>query len=86
MKKQPCPELEKFKQKWQNYELAKRVSSKDDKVRVATSLTVISDEAVDVCNTTESNTEGDGKKVDKVFRKFFHSGRTLFMKDACSFP
>ena len=43
--------MEKFKQKWQNYELATGVSSKDDKVTVATLPTVIGDKAVDVYNT-----------------------------------
>ena len=40
----------RFKQKWSNYELATGVADKneDDAIRVATFLTVIGDEALDV--------------------------------------
>ena len=40
-----------FKQKWSNYELATGIAKKGDAIRVATILTVIGDEALDVYNT-----------------------------------
>ena len=38
----------RFKQKWSNYELAIGTARKEDPIRVATCLTVIGDEALDV--------------------------------------
>ncbi len=49
----------KFKRKWTNYEIATGVSEKEDATRVATFLTEIGEEAVDVYNTFNWATEGD---------------------------
>ena len=60
----------KFKQKWTNYEIATAVSEKEDAKRVATFLTVIGEEAVDVYNTFNWANEGDNLKIDRVLEKF----------------
>ena len=61
----------KFKQKWNNYEIATGVEKKDKPAtRVATLLTVISKEAVDVYNTLTWDEEGDELKIEKVLEKF----------------
>ncbi len=60
----------KFKQKWTNYEIATGVSEKEDATRVATFLTVIGEEAVDVYNTFNWATEGDNLKIARVLEKF----------------
>ena len=60
----------KFKQKWTNYEIATGVSEKEDATRVATFLTVIGEEAVDVYNTFNWATEGDILKTARVLEKF----------------
>ena len=59
----------KFKQKYTNYEIATGISSKDSATRVATLLTVISNDAIDVFNTLTWDKEGDGKKIEKVLLK-----------------
>ena len=41
----------KFKQKYANYEITTGISSKDSAIRVATLLTVIGNDAIDVFNT-----------------------------------
>jgi hypothetical protein len=62
--------MEKFKQKWTNYEIATGVAEKENPTRVATFLTVIREEAVDVYNTFTWATAGDNLKIDKVLEKF----------------
>ncbi len=53
-----------FKQKWTNNEIATGVS--EDATRVATFLTVIGEEAVDVYNTFK----GDNLEIARVLEKF----------------
>ena len=60
----------KFKQKYANYEIATGISSKDSATRVATLLTVIGNDAIDVFNTLTWDEEGDDKKIEKVLLKF----------------
>ena len=60
----------KFKQKYTNYEIATGISSKDSANRVATLLTVIGNDAIDVFNTLTRDEEGDDKKIEKVQLKF----------------
>ena len=60
----------KFRQKWSNYEIATGVAQKDEPTRVATLLTVIGEEAVDVYNTLNWDDEGDELKIEKVLEKF----------------
>ena len=60
----------KFKQKYANYEVATGISSKDSATRVATLLTVIGNDAIDVFNTLTWDEEGDDKKIEKVLLKF----------------
>ena len=60
----------KFKQKYTNYEIATGISSKDSATRVATLLTVIGNDAIDVFNTLTWDEEGDDKKIEKVLLKF----------------
>ena len=60
----------KFKQKYTNYEIATGISSKDSSTRVATLLTVIGNDAIDVFNTLTWDEEGDDKKIEKVLLKF----------------
>ena len=55
---------------WTNYEFATGVSEKEDATRVATFLTVIGEEAVDVHNTFIWANEGDNLKKDRVLEKF----------------
>lgn len=56
----------KFKQKYVNYEIATGISSKDSATRVATLLTVIGNDAIDVFNTLTWDEEGDDKKIEKI--------------------
>ena len=60
----------KFKQKYANYEIATGISSRDSATRVATLLTVIGNDAIDVFNTPTWDEEGDDKKIEKVLLKF----------------
>lgn len=60
----------KFKQKWSNYEIATGIVEKSQATRVATFLTVIGEEAVDVYNTFIWDEEGDNLKIEKVLEKF----------------
>ena len=55
---------------WTNYENATGVSEKEDATRVATFLTVIRKEAVDVYNTFNWANERDNLKIDSVLKKF----------------
>ena len=59
----------KFKQNYTN-EIATGISSKDSATRVATLLTVIGNDAIDVFNTLTWDEEGDDKKIEKVLLKF----------------
>ena len=59
----------KFKQKYTNYEIATGISAKGDATRVATLLSVIGNDAIDVFNTLTWDAEGDDKKIDKVIQK-----------------
>jgi hypothetical protein len=60
----------KFKQRYLNYEIATGISGKEDATRVATLLTVIGNEALDVYDTFVWATVGDDKKIAKVLEKF----------------
>ena len=60
----------KFKQKYTNYEIATGINTKESATRVATLLTVIGNDAIDVFNTLTWDAEGDDKKIDKVLQKF----------------
>ena len=73
----------KFKQKWNNYEIATGVAKKDKPTRVATLLTVIGEEAVDVYNTV-TRSHGMKKATNSKLKRFWRSssrfatpGRTL---------
>lgn len=60
----------KFRQKYTNYEIATGVSEKESSTRVATLLTVIGNDAMDVYNTLLWDAEGDDNKINKVLTKF----------------
>ena len=59
-----------FKQKWANYELATGIFRKEDQIRVASFLTVLSDEALDVYHTFTWDSKDDKVKLDKVLEQF----------------
>ena len=61
--------LKKFKQKFTNHEIATGINTKESATRVATLLTVIGNDAVDVFNTLPGDEEGDDKKIDKIIEK-----------------
>jgi len=60
----------KFKQKWSNYEIATGVAKKDEPTHVATLLTVIGKEAVNVYNTFIWDDKGNELKIEKALEKF----------------
>ena len=60
----------KFKQKFTNYEIATGINKKETATRVATLLTVIGNDAIDVFNTITWDAEGDDTKIEKVLQKF----------------
>ena len=60
----------KFKQKFTNYEIVTGINKKESATRVATLLTVIGNDAIDVFNTIAWDAEGDDTKIDKVLQKF----------------
>ena len=60
----------RFKQKWRNYDLAIGIARKEDPIRVATFLTVIGDEALDVYNAFTWDSDEDKVKMDKVLEHF----------------
>ena len=64
--------MEKIKQKWTNYELAIGIAKKEDRIRVATFLTVIVDEALDVYDAFTRDSDEDKVKMDKVLEHFEH--------------
>ena len=84
----PLPEplqLQQNKQKWNNYEIATGVAKKDKPTRVATLLTVIGEEAVDVYNTV-TRSHGMKKATNSKLKRFWRSSsrfatlkRTLYM-------
>ena len=49
-----------------NYEIVTRISLKDSATRVATLLTVIDKDAIDVFNTLIYDEEDDEKKIEMV--------------------
>ena len=57
------------KQKYANYEIGTGVNTKESATRVATLLTVIGNDAIDVFNTLTWDAEDDDKKIDKVLEK-----------------
>jgi len=59
----------KFKQKYTNYEIATGISSKPSATRVATLLTVISNDPIDVFSTITWDEEGDDKEIEQVLQK-----------------
>ena len=59
-----------FKQKWSNYELAIGIARKEDPIRVATFLTMISNEALDIYNAFMWDSDADKVKMDKVLEHF----------------
>ena len=67
----------KFHQGYENFEIATGVNNKPDATRVATLLSVIGQEAVDLYNSFKWDTAGDDKKFDPVIAKFkgFCTGR-----------
>ena len=61
----------KFELAWKNYALATELVEKDEKVQVATLLTVIGEEAREVYLTfTDWERESDNKKIAPVLKKF----------------
>ena len=63
--------MEKFELAWENYALAMELVEKDEKVQVATLLTVIGEKAREVYSTfTDWEREGDHKKIAPVLKKF----------------
>ena len=56
----------KFKQKYTSYGINKKESA----TRVATLVTVIGNEAIDVFNTLTWDAKGDDTKIDKVLQEF----------------
>ena len=59
-----------IKQKWSNYELAIGIARKEDPIRVATFLTVIGNEALDVYNAFTWDSDEDKVKMDEVLEHF----------------
>ena len=68
---QAAEKWKKFKRAWTNYALATELSKKSEDVQVATLLTVIGEEAREVCATfTDWATSGDESKIQPVLDKF----------------
>ena len=65
-----CENWKKFKQKFTNYEIATGINKKETATRVATLLTVIGNDAIDVFNTITWDAEGDDTKIEKVLQIF----------------
>ena len=63
-------EWKMFKQLWMNYEIAVGLSEQDSKKRVATLLTIIGKEAVNIFNTFKWNSEEEKENITKVIEKF----------------
>lgn len=59
-----------FKQTWKNYETAIGLTDKPDTQRVATLLAVIGNEALELYNTFEWDSESDSTKIEVVLSKF----------------
>ena len=80
--------LKKFKQKFTNHEIATGINTKESATRVATLLTVIGNDAVDVFNTLPWDAEGDDKKIDKIIEKleeFCEQEKTSVTRHTSSF-
>lgn len=60
----------RFKNAWFNYEIAAGFEPKSGKIRVATLLSVIGEEAVEVFETFEWSDDADKVKIEKVLEKF----------------
>ena len=60
----------RFKQKWSNYKLVIGTARKEDPIRVATFLTVIGDQALDVYNALTWDSDKDKVTMDKVLEHF----------------
>ena len=68
---QAAEKWKKFKRAWTNYALATGLNGKDEAVQVATLLTVIGEEAREVCSTfSDWANEGDEAKIEPVLLKF----------------
>ena len=59
-----------FKFAWQSYALGKAITTKDDKIQVATLLTVIGEEARTVYQTFQWDNDGEEDKIEAVVQKF----------------
>jgi len=59
-----------FKQKWKNFELATEMIEASDQKRVATLLSIIGDDAIEIYNTFEWENSGDDEKIEIVMSKF----------------
>ena len=57
----------KFKQIYLNYEIAMGINEKNNATRVATFLTIVGNETLDVYDTLIWDNEGDDKKIDKEY-------------------
>ena len=80
-----CQNWKRFKQKWSNYELAIGIDRKEDPIRVATFLTVIGDEALDVYNGTVTKTKLKWIKLWSVSSSIVSLARILFTRGIYSF-
>ena len=59
-----------FKFAWESHALGKAITTKDDKIQVATLLTVIGEEARTVYQTFQWDNDGDEDKIEPVVQKF----------------
>ena len=60
----------KFRLAWENYALATELNKKAQPVQVATLMTVIGEDAREVCSTfADWAEEGDDKKISPVLKK-----------------
>ena len=66
----PAASFKRFKQAFDNFQLATGVTTQSDAVRVATLLAVIGEPAVEVYNTFKWSDDTDSKKLDTVIKKF----------------
>lgn len=64
-----CRNWESFKQAWMNYEIAVDLEEQSDKKRLATFLTIIGAEAMELYNTFQWNAD-ETKNLTNVLRKF----------------
>jgi len=59
-----------FLQMWKNYELATDLQEATNEKRVATLLSIVGKEALELYNTFQWENESDAYKIDKVIEKF----------------